>query len=323
VGDLNAAGFSTSEAPARALAYWREMIDATFVPLDVTALGAARDFQGAVRLHDIGELRVAHVRASPMAALHTRRHVNRSSDDDYFLALQLRGLAYAAQDGRRVALRAGDLALFDSTRPYAFEFHASGSFEHVIYRIPRLALDARGTALGSATAIRVARDAFEGRLVSPYLATLSSAARPAREHSAHGLSASALDLLALALGSIGRRSTHDRRGPQPTLARIQQQTLARLCDPDLCPADVAAASYVSVRQLHRLFAAAGTTFCSFLREARLSRCREDLADPRLGHLPIAKIAARRGCSNAAHFSRMFTARYGSTPRAFRAAGLER
>jgi transcriptional regulator GlxA family with amidase domain len=76
---------------------------------------------------------------------------------------------------------------------------------------------------------------------------------------------------------------------------------------------VARDGYVSVRQLHRLFAREGLTFAGWVREQRLRRCRDDLADPRLSHLTVAEIAARWGFRSAAHFSRAFEARYAITP----------
>jgi AraC-like DNA-binding protein len=45
-------------------------------------------------------------------------------------------------------------------------------------------------------------------------------------------------------------------------------------------------------------------------------------DPRLARRPIAEVAARHGCRSASHFTRTFAARYGVTPRAFRAEALE-
>jgi AraC-like DNA-binding protein len=314
------AAFSTAEvAPGQALGHWREMIGRAFVPLDVAPARQGQGFRGAASLRSIGELRVARIEATPQAVLRGANHIVQSSDDDYFLALHMKGLTHGAQARRRVTLGAGDFALFDSTRPYALEFRSNGCFELLIFRIPRLALDARGATLGRATAIRVAADSEGGRLVAPYMTTLAAIGAEDADRWGHRLSASALDLLAVALGAFGQARRAPPLPSQAVLARARQQMLARLGDAELRPADVAAASFVSVRQLHRLFAAEGTTFGGLLREARLSRCREDLADPRLAGRPIAEIAARWGCRSAAHFTRTFTARYGMTPRDFRAA----
>ena len=322
MGETTAERFSTADAPpGEGLAHWRAMIDRYFVPVEVAPVGDRSAFVGSATVRRMGELQVARVRARAMTAVHTRRHIDRSRDDDYLLALQLSAITHAAQDGRRVTLRAGDLALFDSTRPYAFHFHTASAFGHVIVRIPRPALDARGAGLGLATAIAVPYHSAEGRLLSPYLNTLSTLQTLPSTHSIQSLSATALDLIATALGSVALPGSRARRGPQTALARAKRETLARLGDPDLSAADVAAASFVSVRQLHRIFAVAGLTFGGFVRESRLGRCREDLADPRLARRPIAEISARHGCRSAAHFTRSFKARYGMTPRQFRAQVL--
>jgi len=112
-----------------------------------------------------------------------------------------------------------------------------------------------------------------------------------------------------------------KAGPDCTASDLREHALARLGDPGLSPQAVARSGYVSVRQLHRLFAAEGLTFSRWVREQRLRRCRDDLADQRLSHLTVAEIAARWGFRSAAHFTRAFRARYGITPadhrRAFR------
>lgn len=296
------------------------MIDKAFLPLDITPLCAAQTgpgFDGSVSMGDVGELRVARVKASPMAALRSRRHVDASGEDDYLLALHVRGIARAAQDGRSVALEAGDLALFDSSRPYVIEFYGAGSFEHVIYRVPRRALDSRCCSLAGATAVRVPITAAEGKLAAPYLNTLATLAPP-RTRSAEQFAVTAIDLLVAALlAATGGVCAEPETSARSVLALIRQRAVARIADHDLSPASVAAASFISVRQLHRLFASQGTSFGTFVREERLRRCRRDLADPRLTQQTIGEIAARWGCPSAAHFTRIFTARYGITPRDFR------
>jgi AraC-like DNA-binding protein len=86
------------------------------------------------------------------------------------------------------------------------------------------------------------------------------------------------------------------------------------------PEAVALACYVSVRQLHRVFAREGLTFGGWVCEQRLRRCRDDLADPRLSHLTAGQIAARWGFRSAAHLTRAFRARYGATPASRRGPG---
>ena len=209
-----------------------------------------------------------------------------------------------------MTLGPGDFALFDSARPYSVSFTGPGAFEHVIYQIPRASLDAR-TDLGGATALRVPAASGAGQLASPYLRTL---ARPGAAADGVPPGPSFLDAgLDLAVGAL--RAVAGCAPPRhgAVAGGLRDHALARLGDPRLSPEAVARAGYVSVRQLHRLFAREGTTFGRWVREQRLRRCAEDLADPRLRHLSIAEIAARWGFRSAAHFTRAFRARYGVSP----------
>jgi AraC-like DNA-binding protein len=159
-----------------------------------------------------------------------------------------------------------------------------------------------------------------GRLVSPYLRTLArpAAAWPGGHLPGQAFVDAGLDLAVSALRTVaGYPSPVGPRRGRPG-RELRDYALAHLGDPGLSPEAVALACYVSVRQLHRVFAREGLTFGGWVREQRLRRCRDELADPRLSHLTAAEIAARWGFRSAAHFSRAFRARYGVTPASRRA-----
>ena len=303
--------FATGQVdPPDRLAAWRELVNRVFLPLAITPIGGARAFEASVTASALGGMRVWRVSGTPMSAVRARRHIEASGHDEYLLALHIAGTAHGAQDGREVTLGPGDFALFDSTRPYSVSFTGPGAFEHVIYQIPRASLDAR-TDLGGATALRVPAASGAGQLASPYLRTL---ARPGAAADGVPPGPSFLDAgLDLAVGAL--RAVAGCAPPRhgAVAGGLRDHALARLGDPGLSPEAVARAGYVSVRQLHRLFAREGLTFGRWVREQRLRRCAEDLADPRLRHLSIAEIAARWGFRSAAHFTRAFRARYGVSP----------
>jgi AraC-like DNA-binding protein len=102
------------------------------------------------------------------------------------------------------------------------------------------------------------------------------------------------------------------------LRRTYELIEERLSDPELSPGRLAAALYISVRSLHNLFESEQTTVADWIRQRRLERCAHDLLDPALAGKPIGTIGARWGITNQAHFSRLFRARYGASPSAFRA-----
>jgi AraC-like DNA-binding protein len=305
-------GFSTAEvSPAERIDYWRDMVQRHFVPLRVEPL-AADEFNGAVRLRSIGDLSVAWLQAHPMRATRTRRHIERSASNEYFVGLHLSGLALAEQDGRRAVLHPGDFALFDSARPYSIEFQSAGPFDHLILRIPRELLDSRSARIKRATVVpvRVASDA--GRLTSSSLQTFVSLS------DTDPFIDPMLDLLTSALEqSAGVISTPPSR-QQRALQELKRYTLSHLGDPGLSPQRVADGRFISTRQVHRLFALEQTTFGAFVKNTRLDRCRRALADPNWAGQTIAEIARHHGYRSAAVFTRAFTDRYGIGPKAFRA-----
>jgi len=315
--------FTTRDvAPPDRLAAWQELVSRVFIPLTVTPLGTSggpAPFEAAVTARDLGGVRVWRVSGSPMSAERGSRHIRTAAVGDYLLAVHITGAAHASQDGREVDLGPGDFTLLDSARPYSIAFRAQDRFTHLIYQIPRASLDARRQA-GWATALRVPFASAPGRLAFPYLRTLAARGGPrAGEAPGAAFTDIALDLVAGALRAV---AGHHNGPPPPGAARIGELktfALANLGDPSLSPRRVARASYISVRQLHRLFARKGLSFAAWVREQRLRRCRDDLADPRLHHLAISRIAERWGYRSQAHFTRAFSARFGVTPREFRRA----
>ena len=59
----------------------------------------------------------------------------------------------------------------------------------------------------------------------------------------------------------------------------------------------------------------------WIRHHRLERCRRDLLDPTLAHLPVSGVGARWGLVNPATFSRIFRAAYGMPPAKYRRIGI--
>jgi AraC-like DNA-binding protein len=94
---------------------------------------------------------------------------------------------------------------------------------------------------------------------------------------------------------------------------------AHLGEAELSPAEIAAAHHISLRQLHKLFHAGGTTVSGWIRQRRLERCAHDLRDPRWAARPVAAVGARWGYPDPAHFSRLFKASFGLSPRDYRAS----
>jgi len=132
------------------------------------------------------------------------------------------------------------------------------------------------------------------------------------------LAGNVLDLLTTVLaGQLDCRPADPDSAHRSLLVQITAFIERRLGDIYLTPAQIAAAHHISTRQLHKLFHAEGITVSGWIRQRRLEHCGHDLRDPLHASRPVGAIAARWGYPDAAHFSRLFKATFGTTPRDYR------
>ena len=115
---------------------------------------------------------------------------------------------------------------------------------------------------------------------------------------------------------VGLEGTNEPR--KRLLNKVKNFIEANLDDESLSPPQIAAAHYISIRQLHQLFQFEGTTVSTWIRTRRLEHCRRMLVDPLHAGRPVSEIGARWGLPGLPHFSRIFKAAYGVSPRTFRA-----
>jgi AraC-like DNA-binding protein len=97
------------------------------------------------------------------------------------------------------------------------------------------------------------------------------------------------------------------------LMRLKSIIDARISDPALRPADVAAAAGISVRYANALLAEENSSLARYILHRRLEHCRKALEDPLQAHRTIGDIAFGWGFSDLSHFSRRFRDQFGMTP----------
>lgn len=99
----------------------------------------------------------------------------------------------------------------------------------------------------------------------------------------------------------------------PALTQAAKDLADRwLADPDLSPAMLARELNVSVRTLHRAFAAVGEQVSTYIRHRRLEEARLALGSPS-GRPSISELAAHWQFADGSHFTRAFKKHYGQTP----------
>jgi len=105
------------------------------------------------------------------------------------------------------------------------------------------------------------------------------------------------------------------------LHAIKADIIARLGDPSLSVAAVAARQSISPRYVHALFQQDGISFSHFVLHQRLARAHRMLANPHVIERRITDVATDAGFGDLSYFNRTFRRPYGVTPSDVRALAL--
>jgi len=239
------------------------------------------------------------------------------ADHHYFkLHLQLEGHGFLVQDRREAMLSAGDLAVYDTSRPYSLAEESDHSA--VVLMFPHEAIHLPADWLKELTAVRFDGAGGLARLVSPFIERLVEDLGVLAGAGGRRLATTAVDLVTTMFETELDRTRTSRDDPHRQLMLAVHEFIEdHLGDPGLSPTVIADANFVSTRLLHKLFEDTGVTVSGWIRTRRLECCRRDLRDPLCERESVTAIAARWGFTDAAHFSRLFRATFGEPPSQYR------
>ncbi|MBD9728075.1 helix-turn-helix domain-containing protein [Streptomyces caniscabiei] len=301
----------------RRLESWREAVSQTLVPLEVLPRACA-DFRASLRSAQLGPVQFSAITAEPHTVARTRRHIGSDAPDFFQVTLQLTGHGVLTQRDRQAQVGPGELVIYDTRYPFTYDLDQPHSGLVVMFPRPMLPLSASDLARVAATPVSC-HDGL-GLVVRPFLYELARQMEHLEERGTSRLADNVVGLIGTMLAEqAGGDPAAGHDGPGLLTQRILIYMEQRLADPGLSPERIAAAHRISRRYLYKLLAAQGHTVSGWIREHRLVRCRRDLTDPALDHLPVGAIGARWGFTDPAHFSHAFKASYGMSPREARAA----
>lgn len=294
---------------ATSFTHWKHLVAESFVPL-VARTADVDGFRGQMRARVLDRLSIVEVTATSHEVHRTPALVSQANQRYFKLNLQLEGTGLLVQDNREALLQPGDLAIYDTNRPYTLAFEEQARVMVVMFPCDALSLPA--DYVGQLAAVRMDATGMGG-IVGQFLRQLSSNLQVLDGPSGSRLAANALDLVATMLHAEMDMAP-DRMKPQALLAVSAREYIdANLSDPRLSPAGIAAAHFISTRHLHNVFHESGTTVAGYIRTQRLDGARRDLRDPLHAALPVGAVAARWGFLDAAHFSRTFRDAFGVSP----------
>lgn len=297
-------------APGR-LDYWVGAICEAFLEMDCSSRQAAL-FKGRLTSVEVGPLSFNQVEASTQDVFRTRAGIARSASQPFYLITQRETAWHVRQSGHHVGLRPGDAVLVDSAQTY--ELHFPESVEVMSIQLPRPWVGEWLNRVDHALPRVAWRDEGWGRALSGLSLQFAHDPLLALGYPAPLLSDQLGAMLAAAIE------------PQPVspspvsldlISRARDLARASIDQTGLTAHRVAQALGVSVRSLHRAFAAQGTSFALDLRHLRLAHAAQLLAQPRLKGVTTAELGRRCGFADPSHFVREFQRRFGTTPAGWR------
>ncbi len=296
--------------------FWLDTVCTQILPVQIDL---RHDRLPAARMScaTLGALRIRDVTGGDHVYTRDSRDIRSGDPETVQVGVPLGGRSMLAQDGREAVLEAGDMVLYDSSRPFTLVME--DQFHWQVFLLPKGKLRRSDRELSQVTAIPLSGRHGMSRAVSAFLRGLAAEV-PALEGTpgAGALGESAADLIATMVRSRFGQQWDVVDPDAVLLCAIESYVRDHHAEPGLDPARVAAAHGISVRRLHALLEPTGQPVTVRIREERLAAVRRDLRDPALAHRSIARIAAAHGLRDASAFARLFKMVEGVTPREFRA-----
>lgn len=293
--------------------WWVDLVARDLIPTHISSEHQG-DFRASAAALELGPVNVSGLSFPTLRSSRTPGLIRRSDPELWELAYVTRGTMGIDQDRSRARAQAGDLLLYDTSRPFEVQVTEGGQI--TILHLPRHAVPLPACSMRDLLS-RSLPGGGSGALLARFLHGLAGGQFGGVE--AERLGSAAVQLASAFLGALSDR---ERLLPPETrhtllLHQLKAYIETHLTDPHLSPQTIADAHAISVRYLHHLFRTEERTVSSLIRELRLERCRMDLAQSGFGQHPVAAIGARWGFTDAAVFSRAFKAAFGMPPGEYR------
>ncbi|HHT0382387.1 AraC family transcriptional regulator [Klebsiella michiganensis] len=232
-------------AESRRFEYWNDVVLRHCIPAASVPM-AGVDFDARLAVRGVGMVDICSLSAPLHRWERTARYLRQGPDDDLWLGYMQGGYGQLEQGGRKAALAADSLVLYDAAQ--TFSFSLGGGDNHLV-RIPRHLLSCRLPRIETLTAM-VLDDSRPG--VIPLREMLRQAtAMPAcldNPDISGRFSQTMLDLLVL---SLELQDLDNVSAERDLYARMMIYIRRQLVDPDLNIESLARAHHVSIRTVTR------------------------------------------------------------------------
>lgn len=305
---------TTALSPTRRAPYWMEAVNKAYVQLECTVpTRSPSPFFGAITRRELAAVSLSRITSTTQTVLRTPLQISRASEDMFLLSIQVAGAGQLIQDEKSAHLQPGDLALYDSTRPYQLLFNQH--FEQYVLSLPGSILRRRLHNAEDMTACKIATaQSGTARLLSHMVSELMANPPSGGPKVDMPVADSLVGILVATLAeNLGSLSLQDDSGPQ-RLDRIKAYVLENLRDPELSIGKIAHCLNLTPSTLHRAWVGEADSLTKWMWSMRLNGAEQDLRRQVCSNKTITEIAYHWGFSSSAHFSRAFRQRFGIAPK---------
>lgn len=137
---------------AEGIGAFRAAVNSSFVPLHVTRSGSD-NVRGTIRSIARDGIHLSNVLAGSHTVERTPELIARSEGTYFKVSVMLSGQGLLIQDDREALLRPGDLAIYDTSRPYSLAFN--DDFETMVVMFARSLFAVPPEAMGDITGVRI------------------------------------------------------------------------------------------------------------------------------------------------------------------------
>lgn len=296
----------------RSIDEFAEAVGTLTVPWRIGSTGS--NFEGRMRRRSFEKCLFGEMRYGACTGVRDSRELALSDQPYICLSLYTAGRLDFIQDGSTWRIGRDDLLLWDGAKPSLFECLEPTRCE--LIWIPTALVERRIGPVADYLGQKASIKEGPARLLAYHARMLHKTVGGLPDGMRSSVLDASIDLIFSCFLPSSQKCVSTPRVTE-LLAEGKAEITRQIEWGELRPRDVAQALGISLRYLHKIFAASGTTFSAYVARERLERARGVLDNPRLRQQTLTDIAHRFGFYDLSHFSRSFSRRYGMSPGTYR------